>query len=91
MTPSRYALLFQPKKVGQKSENEKQNRMYFLDVEIIPDDKALATFMYHKPTFSGVYTHFDSFLPSNYKFGLFTHSLIDAFEYVQVRLNYTLN
>ena len=43
-------------------ESEKPNRMSFLDVEIIRKDKT-------KPTFSGVYTHFDSFLPSIYKFG----------------------
>ena len=28
------------------------------------------TTVYRKPTFSGVYTHFDSFLPSTYKFGM---------------------
>ena len=29
-----------------------------------------ATSVYHKPTFSGVYTHFDSFLPTTYKFSM---------------------
>ena len=50
-------------------ESEKQNRMYFLDVQIIREDKTLTTSVYSKPTFSGVYTHFDSFLSSTYKFG----------------------
>ena len=27
--------------------------------------------VYRKPTFSGVYTHFESFLPTIYKFGMF--------------------
>ena len=50
-------------------EREKQNRMSFLDIEIIHEDKTFTTSVYCKPTFSGVYTHFDSFLPSTYKFG----------------------
>ena len=49
-------------------ENEKQKRMSLIDVQIIREDKTLTTYVYHKPTFSGVYTHFDSFLPSTYKF-----------------------
>ena len=50
-------------------EREKQNRMSFLDIAIIREDKTFITSVYHKPTFSGAYTHFDSFLPSTYKFG----------------------
>ena len=43
--------------------------MSFLDIQIIRDDKASTTLIYRNPIFSGVYTHFDSFLPSTYKFG----------------------
>ena len=43
--------------------------MSFLDIAIIHEDKTFTTSVYRKPTFSGVYTHFDSFLPSTYKFG----------------------
>ena len=50
------------------TEREKQNRMSFLDVQIIGEDKTFTTPVYYTPTFSGVYTHFDSFLPSTYKF-----------------------
>ena len=49
-------------------EREKQNRLSFRDIAIIREDKTFTTYVYHKPTFSGVYTHFDSFLPSTYKF-----------------------
>ena len=42
-------------------EREKQNRMSFLDIEIIREDKTFTTFFYRKPIFSGVYTYFDSF------------------------------
>ena len=31
--------------------------------------QTFTTFVYRKPNFSGVSTHFDSFLPSTYKFG----------------------
>ena len=73
------------------NKREKQNRMYFLDIAIIRENKTFTTSVYRKPTFSGVYTHFDSFLPSAYKFGTFTYSLIDAFEFALVGLNYTMN
>ena len=43
--------------------------MSFLDIAIIREDKTFNTSVYRKPTFSGVYKHFDSFLPSTYKFG----------------------
>ena len=50
-------------------ESEKPNRMSFLDKQIIREDKTFTISGYRKPTFSGVYAHFDSFLPSAYKFG----------------------
>ena len=65
--------------------------MSFLDVQIIQEDKTFTTFVYRKASFTGVYTHFDSFLPSTCKFDIFTHSLMDAFEYTQVGLNHKLN
>ena len=34
------------------------------------EGKKFVTTFYRKPTFSGVYTHFDSFLPTAYKFGM---------------------
>ena len=42
-------------------EREKQNRMFFVDLAIIREDKTFTTSVYRKPIFSGVYTHFDSF------------------------------
>ena len=44
-------------------ENEKQNRMFVLNVQIICEDKTFTTSVYCRPTFTGVYTHFGSFLP----------------------------
>ena len=49
-------------------ENENQNIILLFDADIVPEEKAFATPKFPKPTFSGIYTHFDCFLPSNYKF-----------------------
>ena len=43
--------------------------MTFLDVQNIGADKTFNNSFQCKPTVSRVYTHFDSFLPSTYKFG----------------------
>ena len=49
--------------------NVKSKTNSFLDVQIIREDNTFITSVYRKPTFSGVDIHFDSFLPSTYKFG----------------------
>ena len=51
------------------TESEKQNRMPFLDVNIICEDKTFTTSVYHKHTFNGVCAYYDSFLPSAHEFG----------------------
>ena len=56
-------------------ENEKDNRMFFLEVDIIRKKDKFISSVYHKPTFSGIYTHFDSFLPSSNKIALL-HTLL---------------
>ena len=57
-------------------ENEKDNRMAFLDVNIIREKDKFTTSVYRKPTFSRIYTHFDSFLPSSNKIDLL-YTLLD--------------
>ena len=52
-----------------------RKRMSFLDVNIIREKDEFTTSVYRKPTFSGIYTHFDSFLPSSNKIGLL-HTLL---------------
>ena len=52
--------------------------MSFLDVNIIPEKDKFTYSVYLKPTFSGIYTHFDSFLPSSNKIGLL-HTLYRCF------------
>ena len=51
-------------------ETEKENKLSFLDVEVIREQGKFTTTIYRKPTFSGVYSNFESFLPSVYKFGM---------------------
>ena len=47
-----------------------------LNVLISRNNKGFTTTVYHKPTFSGVYSNFDSFIADKYKYGLiFTLSL----------------
>ena len=55
-------------------EQEKDGKLFFLDVEVSRQEGHFVTTVYRKPTFSGVYTHFESFLPTIYKFGMiYTH------------------
>ena len=44
--------------------------MSFLDVDVIREQGKFTTSVNRKPTFSGVYSHFDSFLPDTYKIGM---------------------
>ena len=67
-------------------ENEKQNRMSFLNLQIIREDKTFTTSAYRKPTFSGVYTHLDRFSPFTYEFPT-VYTL--AYRCLQIRSSWT--
>ena len=51
-------------------EREENNSLSFLDIKIFCDSGKFHTSVYRKPTFSGVLTNFDSFLPMSYKYNL---------------------
>ena len=51
-------------------ETERQNKFFFLDTEVIRKQGKFTTTIYHKPTFGGVYSNFESSLPSVCKFGM---------------------
>ena len=51
------------------TEDEK-NKLSFLEVEIMCEQGKFKTTVYWKPIFSGVYSNFESSLPSVYKFGM---------------------
>ena len=49
-------------------EQEKNGKLSFLDVS--REKGKFVTTVYRRPTFSGMYTHLESFLPTVYKFGM---------------------
>ena len=51
-------------------EQEKDGKLSFLDIEVFREKGKFVTTVYKKPTVSGVYTHFESFLLTIYKFGM---------------------
>ena len=51
-------------------EEEKNGNLSFPDVEVSQEGNKFAITVYCKPTFSGVYMHSDSFLPTTYKFSM---------------------
>ncbi len=61
------------------SEIESGGILPFLDTTVSRSGRYFQTSLYRKPTFSGVYSHFDSFSPLCYKFGLVFTLLFRAF------------
>ena len=62
------------------SEIEENNSISFLDIKINRDNNRFLTSVYRKPTFSGVFTNFDSYIPLSYKSGLISSLLIRSFK-----------
>ena len=46
------------------------NSLSFLDIKIIREGNKFATSVCRKPTFSGMFTNFGSFIPNSYKYAL---------------------
>ena len=59
---------------------EKDGKLSFLDVEVSCQEGHFVTTVYRKPTFSGAYTKFESFLPTIYKFGMIYTLLLLLFQ-----------
>ena len=60
-------------------EIEKDNSLPFLDILVSRENNIFSTAIYRKPTFSGLYSNFDSFMPEDYKKGLIKTLLHRAF------------
>ena len=60
-------------------ELEENNSLSFLDVLVFRNVDTLETSIYRKPTFSGVFTNFNSFIPTVYKHGLIYSLLFRCF------------
>ena len=63
----------QHKNIRFTSEIENENSISFLDIKISRDNNKFKISVYRKPTFSGVFTNFGSFIWKSYKYNwLFT-------------------
>ena len=51
-------------------ETEEDNKLPFLDILVSKENGCINTNIYRKPTFSGVYSNFKSFIPAKYKANL---------------------
>ena len=49
------------------SETEQNNTFSFLNINITRQNNQLKTSVYRKPTFSGVFTHYESYIDQSYK------------------------
>ena len=65
--------------INFSSEEESQNKLPFLDVSVERVNGHFATSVYRKPTFSGLYTNFVSFIPISYKIGLVSTLIFRCF------------
>ena len=73
------------------TEREKQNRMSFLNIAVIRENKTFTTSVYVNLPLV-VFIHIlTGFYDLRTSLVLFTHSPIDAFEFALVGLNYTMN
>ena len=62
------------------SEIEEHICISFLDIKINRENKRFLPPVYCKPTFIGVFTNFDSYIPLSYKSGLISSLLYRAFK-----------
>ena len=58
------------KNIKFTSEKEINNKLSLLDTETSRDKNQFITSVYRKPTFTGVFSHFASFIHRGYKFNL---------------------
>ena len=63
-------------------EKENNNSLPFLDILISRSENGFKTSIYHKPTCSGVYSNFNSFICNQYKIGLIFTLLFRTFSIV---------
>ena len=69
----------QHKNIKFTSETENENSISFLDIKVTRDNNKFIS-VYRKPTFSGVFTNFGSFIPKSYKYNLLFRLLNRAFK-----------
>ena len=72
-------------------ESKKENKLSFLDIEVIREQGKFITTIYRKPFFGGVYSNFESVLPSVYKFDMVYTLVFNVFAFAQIGHNSILN
>ena len=83
----KYYLNLQHANIKFTPETEMNNSLSFLDMKIVRENNKFTTSVYHKPTFSGVFTNFESFVPNSYKYALIFTLLQRVSNYALI-LNY---
>ena len=74
------------------SETKNENSISFLDIKISSDNNKFMTSVYSKPTFSRVFSNFESFISKSYKYNLLFILLHRAFKLCSnLSLNFCLN
>ena len=58
---------------------EEDKCLNFLDIKVVRENNIFTASVYRKPTFSGVYTHFSSYMPFSYKFNLVSTIIFRSF------------
>ena len=61
-------------------ELNKITLFHFWMLKFVEKNDRFTTSIYRKPTFSGVFTHFDSFIPTSYKQGLVNTLIFRCFK-----------
>ena len=60
------------------------NSLSFLDIKIVRENNKFTASVYYKPTFSGVFTNFESFIPNSYNCALILHCYIELSNYALI-------
>ena len=80
-----------PLEISFTFEQEKNGKLSFLDIEVSREKGKFITTLYRKPTFSGAYIHFESFLPTIYKFGMVYALVYRCFKTCLIELSFMKN
>ena len=73
--------------ISLSHEVEKDKCLPFVDVNISFSNEKFSTTVYRKPTFTGLFTNFESFIPITYKRGLINTLL---FRYFNISSSYAI-
>ena len=72
------------------SEIETNGKFNFLDISINRNQNKFETGIYRKPTFSGVFVNYGSFIPASFKLGLIQTLLVRAFRICSSSKNFNI-